>query len=58
LKDSVGCVKEEVSGRKSPAEVLRGGGKSIELIISIFMRYEVDIFKMVLKMVFTSNHPG
>ncbi len=30
LKDSVDCAKEGVSGRKSPAEVLRGGGKGLQ----------------------------
>ncbi len=27
MKDTIDCAKEGVSGRKSPAEVLRGGGK-------------------------------
>ena len=30
LKDTIDCAKERVSGRKSPMEVLRGGGKGLQ----------------------------
>ncbi len=30
MKDTIDCAKEGVSGRKSPVEVLRGGGKGLQ----------------------------